>query len=536
MAVRRSRGLWLALLLMLALEVIVWYQLRGPEPRGADAPADLFSAARALAILDRILGDERPHPLATPANDAVRARLISELESLGLDVEIQESPIGSGGATLYNLLARLPETTSEGKPLVLATHYDSVPAGPGASDAGSCVAALIETARAMKEGGPWRRPVYFLFTDGEEAGMLGAEAFAATHPLSREEPIVLNFDARGTCGASLMYETHRGNLPVVRLLARHLPIPCVTGSSFVTVYRYLPNNTDFTIFRQHGWIGLNFAFIGGAHRYHTAEDTLENLSLRSLQHHGANALAIGRAIAGDDTLQLEGVSEDAVFFDVLGLAVVYYPQSWGVALALMAWLVFVFRSVWSLRGRSALRCLLVLLALFVVTVLASVAIAYALTWGLHVLGVLWKGHVAWGGLLYAVYFLLAALLVWKVGRVLLADLDRDVIWAMLWVSWSGAGVVLAVAVPGLSYFLVVPSLLCALLFLLPLGPAVRMPLSVVAASVILLPLANLAPVALGAGAGMVLSPVFVLVLFPLVPYCGAEVSTGGASRGEPAVC
>ena len=64
-------------------------------------------------------------------------------------------------------------TPPSGQPLVLATHYDSVSAGPGAADAGSCVAALLETARALQHGGPYRRPVYLLITDGEEMGLLG---------------------------------------------------------------------------------------------------------------------------------------------------------------------------------------------------------------------------------------------------------------------------------------------------------------------------------------------------------------------------
>ena len=59
---------------------------------------------------------------------------------------------------------------------------------------------------------------------------------------------MLNFDARGTSGPSLMYETHRGNLATVRWMSHCLPQPCFTGSAFVTVYRYLPNDTDFSVF------------------------------------------------------------------------------------------------------------------------------------------------------------------------------------------------------------------------------------------------------------------------------------------------
>ena len=104
-----------------------------------------------------------------------------------------------------------------------------------------------------------------------------------------------------------------------------MPRPCFTGSSFVAVYRYLPNDSDFSVYCHNGWTGLNFAFIGDAQRYHTADDTLENLDWRSVQHHGENALAISRVIAGSDDIDLQAANEDAVFFDVLGLFVAVFP-------------------------------------------------------------------------------------------------------------------------------------------------------------------------------------------------------------------
>ena len=293
---KRNGALWLALACMLGIQLVTWYRLQGPLPRPADAPLAEFSARRAFAVLERLLDDQAPHPTGSRENSLVRERLVAELNRLGLEAEIQQFARGPKvERTLYNVLARLPNTTSLGRPLVLATHYDSVPQGPGAADAGSCVAALLETARALRRGGPYKRPVYFLFTDGEEAGLLGAAAFVGVHPLSAEKPFVLNFEVRGTSGASLMFETHRGNLSAVRFVARHLPAPCATGSSYVTVYRLLPNDTDFTVFQRDDWTGLNFAFIGNAYRYHTDQDTLQNLSLRSLQHHGENcAGAVGR--------------------------------------------------------------------------------------------------------------------------------------------------------------------------------------------------------------------------------------------------
>ena len=233
---KAKNPLWAALAVLLLLEGVVLYRMRGPVARGPDAPLEEFSAARALDMLRTILGDESPHPAGSLANDQVRDRLVAQMRELGLSVQKHPSTILTGGKySLCNVLARLPNSSSSGQPLVLATHYDSVEAGPGAGDAGSCVAALLETARALQHGEPLRRPVYLLITDGEEKGLLGALSFVKEHQLSGEKPFVLNFDARGSSGPSLMYETHRGNLATIGWMARSLPSPCFTSSAYVTV-------------------------------------------------------------------------------------------------------------------------------------------------------------------------------------------------------------------------------------------------------------------------------------------------------------
>jgi hypothetical protein len=54
-----------------------------PDVPEQAAPGE-FDTGRALARLQRILGDQRPHPVDSAANDAVRERLIAELEAIGL--------------------------------------------------------------------------------------------------------------------------------------------------------------------------------------------------------------------------------------------------------------------------------------------------------------------------------------------------------------------------------------------------------------------------------------------------------------------
>src|ERR687888_1655185 len=151
-----------------------------PDPVPASAPPTAFSSARALAHVRAIA--QRPHPIGSPANAAVRDYLVEELTALGLAPEVQKatavnccSSSGSFDAGMpENVLARLKGTATGGKAVLVAAHYDSVPTGPGASDDGAGVAAMLETLRALRAGPPLKHDVIFLFTDGEEPGLLGA--------------------------------------------------------------------------------------------------------------------------------------------------------------------------------------------------------------------------------------------------------------------------------------------------------------------------------------------------------------------------
>src|SRR5690606_27065961 len=96
------------------------------------------------------------------------------------------------------------------------------------------------------------------------------------------------------------------------------------------------NDTDFSIFREAGRRGLNFAFIGDHARYHTPEDDLDHLDLRSLQHHGDAVWALARELGGGDLTLADRPAGEAVYFDVVGRVVVRWPVSWSLPLALLA--------------------------------------------------------------------------------------------------------------------------------------------------------------------------------------------------------
>ena len=51
----------------------------------------------------------------------------------------------------------------------------------------------------------------------------------------------------------------------------------VTSSMFYEIYRTLPNDTDFTVFKRAGIPGVNFAYIENSQHYHRPQDNQANL-------------------------------------------------------------------------------------------------------------------------------------------------------------------------------------------------------------------------------------------------------------------
>lgn len=219
----------------------------------------------------------------------------------------------------------------------MAAHYDTVPNSPGASDDGAGVVTLLETLRALKAGPPLKNDVIFLFTDGEEVGLLGARAFVAEHPWARDVALALNFDARGNRGVPIMFETSERNGGLVEEFAEAAARPVANSLAF-EVYRLMPNSTDMTVFKEAGLAGLNFGYIGGVSHYHTSLDTVQDFDPRSLQHQGSHAVALARRF-GDS--ELGGLREtNSVYFDVLGSFLVRYPTSLVLPLTLASLLLF----------------------------------------------------------------------------------------------------------------------------------------------------------------------------------------------------
>jgi hypothetical protein len=471
------------------------YGTRVPAPHADSAPATEFSASRAMRHVRALA--KTPRPSGSAAHARAEEYVRQELARLGLTAEIQDATgIGTRYAVVghvRNVLARLPGTSGAGRgpAVLLVSHYDGVPGGPAAGDAGSGTAVLLETLRALRAGPPLAHDVIALFTDAEEAGLLGAAAFVRDHPWAKDVAVVINFEARGTFGPSFMFETGAGNLDVVRAL-RHVPGARATSLS-TAVYRRLPNDTDLSELVLLEKPALNFAFIGGVQRYHTSEDDVEHLSQGSVQHHGNSALGLARIFGGEPLPRPQ--TGDGVFFEVPLLGIVVYPESLALPLALLA-IVLVVAGVARLRGREprwargVVVGALATLAAVVVAGVASFAIARWLT-GFHDAKPL-GGAPAWSGLYVAAIALLSfsiaaathtvartwagaggtrlgALAVWALLALLITIAEPGASWLFVWplivVATAGlapreqprASSVLAWLAAALAIFIIVPT-------------------------------------------------------------------------------
>lgn len=434
-------------------------RLSPPAPRPIATPSSDFSAGRALEILGRILGPELPHPIGSPENARVRDRIREELRRSGYTPETQSvflcNSMGTCGE-VHNVIARLEGRTA-GRAILLSAHYDSVPAGPGASDDGTGVAAVLEIARILKSGPPMKNTIAFLLDDGEEAGLLGAEAFASHHPSAAETAVAVNVENRGTSGPSLMFETSEKNEWLIRLLAGALRRPAMS-SIFYPIYKSLPNDTDLTVFRAHGMAGINFACVGSAARYHTPRDDREHADPGSLQHHGDNLLEAVRALAASD-LSAASSAENAVYFDLFAKKVIWWPIAVAAPMAATAAAVFLFLVVVLLLKQSVgLRQLAWGFGFPIVAVAIGGGLPSALAWILARAGAIGGSFIAHPIPAISGLWLVAIAATWLAAVPFRTSAGPAGLWFGSTAWFAIAGVALAVKAPEASYPFVVPVL------------------------------------------------------------------------------
>lgn len=474
-----SRPFVATLLLFAALFGVCFVRYAPPSARGPETPPHEFSAARAREVQRAIAGDGASRVVGSEANAKARAFLEAELARNGWKTELQSAMSCTRHGVcgrVTNIVATRAGRDPAATAVLLMAHYDSVACSPGATDDGFGTSAVVEAARALAIGPPLRRNVIVVLTDGEEAGLLGAEAFSQQHPLAKTVRGVVNVDSRGSGGPSAMFETSPGNGWIVGLLARHVDHP-VTSSLFYEIYRRMPNDTDFTAVKGQAH-GMNFANIAHVERYHTPLDSFESADPRTLQHHGDQALAMVRALAeaGPELDSPRVLANDAVWFDVLATFIVRWPTAASLGLALTA-LGLVLG--WTIRMRawqSGLRGLAASLSALVAALLGAVSLGGGLQ-SLGALPVPWIAHPLPALISLHCTCILVGL---ATARLVAGKSSAQALWAGTWLTWGALGVAAAIVAPGASFLFVVPTLAAGLVAWLRIDLAAAIPALVAA--------------------------------------------------------
>jgi hypothetical protein len=329
---------------------------RLPDPVPANRSDTLFSSARAMSQLVEIA--RRPHPPGSPEHDRVRGYLMERLRSLGLEPQVQtvtsviRDSETARAVTIRNILTRVPGTASTGA-IVLTAHYDVAPLSPGAGDDGVGIAALLETVRAVVASEPLRNDLLVVLSDGEEMGLSGIRAFAELHPWMSEVALAVSAEMRGVSGPALTFETGPENGWLIETLAANNPRPAATSLSR-EMSPAQPFGQDLAPFLGAGIRSVNLTALGGRGVRHQATDRPEEVSEKTLQHHGSQLLAMTRAFGGMNVGNRSALAgPDRAYFSLPLIGFVHHPLDWAPLLSLGligAWVLVGYLS--RLRGGS----------------------------------------------------------------------------------------------------------------------------------------------------------------------------------------
>jgi len=346
---------YFALALIIGIVLGIW-QTRPPT---ADETCPAFQ--RMMYNIERLAVE--PRVVGTEELDRARAKIIAEIEDMGLtpvvhsrrytqeeaysawtrlrwssDVPLEPLPIPYPRRRsrfdslpdefyVHNIFVRLEAPNSD-RTIMFVSHYDSWPNSPGAADAMTPIAAMLEAMRSQANNRTLANNIYFLMTDGEEFAAIGVLAFIQDHPELRDRiDLIVNLEAQGNSGGLILFETSPNPHSMLNVFRRAVPRPL--GLSLgQTIYEAMRTYTDFNFFRQYGWRGINLAIIDGHEHYHRPTDTFENLNRNTAWHYLTTTLGLADYAANNSLERLGARPRRAIFFPFLPGNMVVISSPW----------------------------------------------------------------------------------------------------------------------------------------------------------------------------------------------------------------
>ena len=338
------------LLPLIVGSVLGFLQLQAPRADESSVHFNRMMYNIERMAIERVVGTENL--------EYVRDLLIQEIYDMGLTPTIQTVAVTQAEAIdarvrlglvgsvpprffnlpeeflLHNIFVRLENPNAE-RTIMFVTHYDSFPGSPGAGDAMAPVTAILEAMRSQADNQYLENNIYFLLTDGEEFGAIGALAFIHEYPELRDSiDMIINVEAQGNRGGLIVFETSPQAHSLLSLYQRAVPRP-IGFSIGLAVYDTLNTYTDFSFFREYGWSGINMAIIEGAQHYHMPTDTFENLDRNTAYHYLTVTLGLANYVA-NNTLSSMDVAENAVFFPFFPNNMIVLTYTWAYILCIFS--------------------------------------------------------------------------------------------------------------------------------------------------------------------------------------------------------
>lgn len=345
--------------------------------------------------------------------------------------------------------------------MLLTAHYDTTSYGPGANGNLGAVGALMETLRATVENDVvHNNDLLIVFTDGGAQGMYGAQLlktkFSGFDQAYSRIKFAANFDARGTSGTSVLFETSGNNYNLIKNWST-IRSTMFASSAINAIDGIKDAVSDFNVLSDIP--ALNFTNVGGAENNATQNDKTPNETL--VNNWGTMMTDLIGSFGSLDLDQLTS-GADGVYFTYLDGGLVVYSSTVAYVLgAVIVLMVVAAMIVGALKKTMDLKSVFKGLAVQLLTItgcLLFALLAYYLIGSIvaacGVISIFALPTSAYSsmpllifsGLLVVAFGVFLTSLFRKVLKVKAGDIVRGNI-----LLWTVLGAIISFAAPGLGY-------------------------------------------------------------------------------------
>ncbi|HUS99643.1 MAG TPA: M28 family metallopeptidase [Candidatus Thermoplasmatota archaeon] len=221
-----------------------------------------------------------PRESGTEACDQAAHYLYETFQDMGLAVRYHNYTDSTVSGS--NIEATLNGSDSTNI-FIICGHYDSVPAGPGADDDGSGVAAVLAAAEIMRNY-EFRHTVRFVCFSGEEQGLIGSRHYAKDAYDSNDSIVaVLNADMIGFAPSSS--DGTKGKIfenTASEWIVTFTQDISQIYNEYIGIQLFSQGETwgsDHYYFWQYGYDAVFYHEFNFNDYYHSANDTIEHMNI-----------------------------------------------------------------------------------------------------------------------------------------------------------------------------------------------------------------------------------------------------------------